>query len=377
MKILISAGESSGDRYAAELLAALRKRLPQAEFFGCGGPHLREQGLDAIVHSEELAVVGLVEVLAHIPRIHRLFQRLERSVRDQCPDLAILTDAPDFNLRLAARLQKLGIPIIYYVAPQVWAWRKWRVQKIKKLVDQLLVIFPFEEEFFIKHQVPATFVGHPLTDKLEQQVKRVDFFEQHGLDQSQPLVALLPGSRKGEAARHIPILQDAASRMVAANIRQFLMPVSNTTGMDFFQTHWQGPQTLLIEGATQDAIRHADVALVASGTATIETALLETPMATFYKMAWPSYFIAKLLVDVPFYSMVNLLAGKGIVKEFIQGECTGMKLAAETIRLLNEENSRCQMVKELKVIRAMLSTETPAAEQAATAICKQLQTIKD
>ncbi len=369
MKILISAGEASGDRYAAGLVRALRARLPQASFFGCGGPCLREAGVEAVVRSEELAVVGLFEVLRHIPRIHGLYRRLDATAREVRPDLAILTDAPDFHLRLAARLRRIGVPVVYYVAPQVWAWRSWRIRQIRRLIDQLLVIFPFEKEYFRERGVDAEFVGHPLRDLVRIETPREVFFEQHALDATEPLVALLPGSRKGEAIRHFPALQDAVARMAAEGVRQFVLPVAPTTGREFVARHWQGPPVRFLENQTADGLGHADVALVASGTATIETAILGTPMVTFYKLAWPSYQLARHLVDVPFYSMVNILAGKPIIPEFMQQDCTGAKLAAEALRLVRMETARCRMTQQLVQVREMLCTQVPASERAAEAIC--------
>lgn len=368
MRILVSAGEASGDRYAAGVVSALRQSVPNACFFGCGGPRMREAGVSAVVRTEELAVVGLFEVLRHIPRIHGLYRKLTAAATELRPDLAILTDAPDFHLRLASQLKGLGVPVVYYVAPQVWAWRRRRIRQIRRLVDHLLVIFPFEEEFFRSHGVEASFVGHPLSDLARVSSAREEFLGLHSIDRTEELVALLPGSRKGESLRHLPALQDAAGQLVAEGIRQFVLPASATTGKAFFESHWTGPPVCVVEGAVQDCIGHSDVALVASGSATVETAILGTPMVTFYKLAWPSYHLARMLVDVPHYSMVNLLAGKAVVAEFIQSECTGAKLASEAIRLLRGESEKCRMIQDLARVRAMLRTEVPASQRAAQEI---------
>ena len=373
MNVLVSAGEASGDRYAAGVVSALHRTLPGARFFGCAGPRMREAGVKPVVRTEDLAVVGLFEVLRHIPRIHGLFRRMVAAVNEQGPDLAILTDAPDFHLRLASRLRRLGVPVVYYVAPQVWAWRRWRIRRIQALVDQLLVIFPFEKEYFRRRGVEASFVGHPLSDLARVTTEKSEFFRQHSLDPSKALVALLPGSRQGESLRHLPALQDATARLAAAGVEQFVLAASATTGKDFFQGHWKGPAIEILEGQPQDCMGHADVALVASGSATVETAILGTPMVTFYKLAWPSYQLARLLVDTPFYSMVNLLAGKPVVAEYMQRECKGRKLASEALRLLRMETERCQMIEELARVRKMLQSEVPAAERAASAICKRFR----
>ena len=371
MKILVSAGEASGDRYAAELAAALRKRLPEVDFFGCGGQQLRNEGLRAVIRAEDLAVVGLFEVARHVPRIYLRFRRLAAAVQAEKPQLAILTDAPDFHLRLAKKLRRLKIPIVYYVAPQAWAWRKGRVKTLRRLIDRLLVIFPFEEEFFSARGVRATFVGHPLADSAAVSADRETFFRKYGLDPEKRLIAMLPGSRRGEALRHLPALEEAAALIAAREEVQFVLPASATAGRDFFARRWRGQAIVIVEGETRNAVGHADLALVASGTATVETALLGAPMIVFYRLAPPSYWLAKMLVDAPFYSMVNLLAGKRIVPELIQGECNGAKLAAESIRLLQQERERCRMVEELAKIKDKLRAGAPAAERAADAICEE------
>ena len=371
MRILVSAGETSGDRYAAGLVEALAARLPDARFFGCAGPQMRARGVEALVRTEDLAVVGLFEVARHVPRIYGLFRRLDRSAAALAPDLAILTDAPDFNLRLAARLRKAGIPVVYYVAPQVWAWRKRRIHRIRELVDLLLVIFPFEESYFRERGVDARFVGHPLCDLAKVSSSRTDFLSRHSLDPSGRLVALLPGSRKGESLRHLPALADAAERLKESGVRQFVMPASATTGKQFFAERWRGPAIRIVENRSQDCIGHADVALVASGSATVETALLGTPMVSFYRLSRPSYYLARLLVDVQYYTMVNLLAGKQVIAECIQRDCTGAKLASEAVRLLQQEGARCRMIAEFSSLRSRLQSSTPAASRAAAAICER------
>ena len=371
MQILVSVGEASGDRYAAGLVRSLSERVPSARFFGCAGPALRSAGVETVIRAEDLAVVGLFEVLSHLPRIHGLMQTIRREAALRRPDLAILTDSPDFNLRLAKSLKRAGVPIAYFVAPQVWAWRKRRIRDIRRLVDLLLVIFPFELEYFSSRGVNAVFVGHPLCDLTKVQTSREGFFDKHALDPSAPLIALLPGSRRGEARRHLAPLQEAARILRSQGLGQFALPASPTTGAAFFEEAWDGPRVRILEGETQDCVGHADVALVASGTATVETALLGTPMVTFYRVAWPSYYLARLLVDVPHYSMVNLLAEQPVVTECIQQDCTGSKLAAEAMRLVQEEGIRCQMIEGYARIRDTLTTATPAADKAAGAICRR------
>ena len=373
MKILVSAGEASGDRYGAELVEALRKRFPDAEFFGCAGKRLRASGVRAVVESEEIAVVGIFEVIRHIPRVFGVLKRLARAARQERPAMAILTDSPDFHLRLAAKLRKESVPIFYYVAPQVWAWRKGRLRVLRRVVDHLLCIFPFEQEYFRGNGIEATFVGHPLKGKVTATMSRAEFFQAHGLDEHAPLVALLPGSRRGEAQRHLEPLLGAVERLRRGRRLNFVLPASSTTGKEFFAERISDSAVHIIEGNTENALGHADLALTASGTVTVEAALLGAPMVVFYRVITPSWLVGKLLVDVPFYSMVNLLAGRRIVPELIQGDCTAERLAAEAERLLDDDEARETMRRELAEIGKGLETSRPAAERAAEVICTQFK----
>ncbi len=373
MKILVSAGEASGDRYSAELVEALRKRFPDAEFFGCAGKRLRASGVRAVVESEEIAVVGIFEVIRHIPRVFGVLKRLARAARRERPAMAILTDSPDFHLRLAAKLRKESVPIFYYVAPQVWAWRKGRLRVLRRVVDHLLCIFPFEEKYFRDNGIEATFVGHPLKGKVTATMSRAEFFQAHGLDEQAPLVVLLPGSRRGEAQRHLEPLLGAVERLRRGRRLNFVLPASSTTGKEFFAERISDSAVHIIEGNTENALAHADLALTASGTVTVEAALLGAPMVVFYRVTTSSWLVGKLLVDVPFYSMVNLLAGRRIVPELIQGDCTAERLAAEAERLLDDDEARETMRRELAEIGKGLETSRPAAERAAEVICTQFK----
>ena len=371
MKILISAGEASGDRYAAELVAALRQRLPNAELFGCAGKRLREQGVRAVVETESLAVVGIFEVLGHIPRIYGEFRKLLRAAEAERPDLAILTDAPDFNLRVAAKLHKQGVPIVYYVAPQVWAWRSWRVRKLRRLLDLLLCIFPFEEAWFNERGVRTVFVGHPLTQSLEPTVDRAAFLARYGLSDDEPILAILPGSRRGEAERHLPHVLGALDRLWRKRPLQAVLPASSTTGAAFFRQRIGGRSVTIVENDTHNALAHCDLALVASGTATVEAALLGAPMVVFYRVTLASWLVGRLLVHVPFYSMVNLLAERRLVPELIQGDCTAERLADEAEGLLSNQERLLSMRNELAAIRERLAGDQAAAQRAAEAICER------
>lgn len=354
-QILISAGEASGDLYAALLVEELRRLWPDTRFFGCTGPRMRRAGVETVVDSSSLAVVGLVEVLSHIPRIYREYRNLSTVAQRTRPDLAILTDSPDFHLRLARRLLRDGIPVVYLVAPQVWAWRKGRLPLMRLTLRHILCIFPFEQDFFRGHDIPATYIGHPLAGLVKPTLSRAEFFRKHRLPPSRPLISVLPGSRRGEAARHLPALLDAVERINRQQAASFVLPASATTGAAFFQERIGRAPIKVVEGESWDSIAHSDVALAASGTVTVEAALLGTPMVTFYKVSPLSWLMGRALLRVPFYSMVNLIAGRAVVPELMQSEMTGERLAAEALRLLNEETERSRMRDGLAEVATRLS----------------------
>ncbi len=359
-KILVSAGEASGDVYAAALVEALRARFPHSDFFGCTGPRMRAGGVRTVVDAASLAVAGLFEVISHIPRIHREYRRLVTAAAAERPQLAILTDSPDFHLRVARRLKRMGIPVVYLVAPQVWAWRKGRLPLMRRTIDHLLCIFPFEEQFFSSHGVPATFIGHPLGRLVRPSMSRQEFMHRRGLDPARPLVALLPGSRHGESARHLPAVLDAAARLARSRPVQFILGVPPGRFIDAADvaslTERNGaPSIQVVEGETWNILASADIALAASGTVTVEAALLGTPMIVFYRVSSLSWLAGKLLVRVPFYSMVNLVAGRQVVPELMQNEMSGDRLASEALRLLDDEAARTAMRCDLADVAARLA----------------------
>ena len=371
-KILVSAGEASGDLYAALVVEELRRIWPEADFFGCTGPRLREAGVRTVVDAASLAVVGLLEVVAHLPRIYGEYRRLAAAARNEQPDFAVLTDSPDFHLRIARRLHRQGIPVFYLVAPQVWAWRKGRLAGMRRWLKRVLCIFPFEEAFFLREGVAATYIGHPLAELVKPSLNREEFFRKHGLAAGRPLIAVLPGSRRGEAARHLPALVDAVARLGGEKF-SFVLPASPTTGKLFFEERIGRAPICVTEGESWNAMAHADLVLAASGTVTVEAALLGTPMVTFYRVTWPSWVAGKLLVRVPFYSMVNLVAGRPVVPELMQGRMTGENLAAEARRLLSDETARRAMREGLAEVRRMLSGEKRAPRRAAAIIQETLE----
>lgn len=366
-KILISAGESSGDLAASGLVEALRRRWPDAEFLGCAGPRMRAEGVRPIIRMESLNVVGLVEVLKDIPRIYGEYRTLKEAIAREKPDLAILTDSPDFHLRLVPHIHAADIPLIYFIAPQVWAWRKGRLKILRRYVDHLLCIFPFEEEFFRNNGVKATYIGHPLPRRIQAAVSRDEFRKKVGAVDGVPLIALLPGSRPGEAARHLGALAGAVERIQRDRKAVFVLGsppgFSNRAGQNFWKRFPPGA-IQVVEGETWDLLHSADVALAASGTVTVEGALLGCPMVTYYKVTGLSWLMGKMLVRVPYFSMVNLVAGRKVVPELMQQDMTPGKLAAETLRLLDNASAREEMKSELARVAEKLSTGSDPMQRA-------------
>ena len=371
-KILVSAGEASGDLYASLVVDQLRRAWPDAECFGCTGPRLRASGVRTVVDAASLAVVGLLEVVAHIPRIYGEYRKLLAAAREEKPDLAILTDSPDFHLPVARRLHRQGVPVVYLVAPQAWAWRKRRLKAMRRTLRRVLCIFPFEEAFFARAGVPATYIGHPLVGLVAPSLSREEFFRKHGLAAGRPLIAVLPGSRRGEAARHLPAVLDAVERLCREQALNLILPASATTGAAFFRERMGPSPVRVIEGESWDAMAHADLVLAASGTVTVEAALLGTPMVTFYKVTPLSWMAGKLLVRVPFYSMVNLIAGRAVVPELMQSRMTGETIAREARRLLADPGARAEMKAGLDEVREKLSRAGISAPRRAAAIIQEI-----
>jgi len=377
MRVLISAGEASGDLYASRVVEALRARHPSAEFFGCAGPRMQAAGVRPIVDSRSIAVVGLVEVVSHIPRIWSEFRKLKSAIRTERPDIAVLTDAPDFHLRLAKHLHRHGVPVVYLIAPQAWAWRQGRVRTMRATLDHLLCIFPFEEDFFRRQGVEATYIGHPLGHIVRRSLTRAEFCQKFSLPQERRIIALLPGSRHGEVERHMPDLLDAMELIAARNAATFVLALppgfrEKKPGSDR-SNFWERARRLsiqVIEGSTWDTLAHAELAVAASGTVTIEAALLGVPMVTFYRVNALSWILGRWLVRAPFLSMVNLIAGRRVVPELIQSEMTAERIAGEAEKLLESEEARSAMRRDLADVAAKLASDRDPMEIAAEKIEK-------
>jgi lipid-A-disaccharide synthase len=372
MRILISAGEASGDLYASRLIETIRARHPDSQFFGCAGPRMQAAGVQAIVDSRSLNVVGIVEVVSHLPRIWREFRKLIASARAERPDLAVLTDSPDFHLPLAKRLYRLGIPVVYLIAPQAWAWRAGRVRTMRQTISRLLCIFPFELEFFEKQGVPTTYIGHPLAPLLCGPEPGF-VFSSPGDDWlpatgHQPL-ALLPGSRPGEVTRHLPILIQAVAAIRQNHpISPVLALPSGFVLSPTLRERIGAASIQLIVGHTWDVLAQSELALAASGTVTIEAALLGVPMVTFYRVNALSWILGRRLVRAPFLTMVNLVAGRQIVPELIQRDVTPERIAAEACQLLKDSGRRSAMRAGLAEVSECLKTGRDPMEVAAETI---------
>ncbi|MBW2163774.1 MAG: lipid-A-disaccharide synthase [Deltaproteobacteria bacterium] len=372
MQVFVIAGESSGDLHGSNLIHALKSRLPQAKFVGIGGPKMEEAGLELLFPSSELAVVGVVEVIGHIRPILKAFGRTTAWLRKGKPDLLILIDYPEFNLQVAGRAKKLGIPIFYYISPQVWAWRQGRVKKLRRLVDRMAVILPFEETFFRSRGMEVSFVGHPLLDVVKSEVSKTEFCRKAGLNPERPVVGLVPGSRKSEVSRLFPVMAEAAERIFQDRQDiQFVVPLAPSLDPGILESFnhqiTKSPNHQIIrvvKGQTYDAIAASDLILAASGTVTLEAAILETPMVVTYKVSPVTYFLGKCLVRVPFASLVNLIAGRRVVTEIIQQDVTPGRLSQEALSLLRDHAGRENMIKELKEVKNALGG-SGAAEKAA------------
>jgi len=380
VQVFVIAGEASGDLHGSNLIRALKSRLPQARFVGIGGPKMEEAGLKSLFPSSDLAVVGVVEVIGHIRPILKAFGRTTAWLRKEKPDLLILIDYPEFNLQVAGRAKKLGIPIFYYISPQVWAWRQGRVKKLRRLVDRMAVILPFEEAFFRSRGMEVSFVGHPLLDVVKAEVSKTEFCRKAGLNSEKPIVGLVPGSRKSEISRLFPVMAGAAERIFQDRRDiQFVVPLAPSLDPGILESFnhqitkslnhsiIQSPNHPIIrvvKGQTYDAIAASDLILAASGTVTLEAAILGTPMVVTYKVSPITCLLGKCLIKVHFASLVNLVAGRRVVTEIIQRDVTPERLSREALSLLRDDAGRENMIKDLKEVKNALGG-SGAAERAA------------
>jgi lipid-A-disaccharide synthase len=344
--------------YGAQLIAALHRRDPQIEFFGVGGDRMRAAGCNTVVDAKDLSVVGITEILSHLPKIYGLFQHLIKESDKRKPDLAIVIDSPAFNWRVARQMKRRGIPVVYYVAPQFWAWRQGRVRLIRDYIDKALVIFPFEEKFYRDRGVDATFVGHPLADLPHPAIARTDYAAQFHLDPAKQWITLMPGSRVKEVRMNLPTILEAAAQL--GNVYEFLVPVAPTLDHAFLQSLIQQRNITLVPESLP-ALWHSRAGIIASGTATVEAAMMRTPFVMVYRVSPLTYLLGKPRVKVPRFAMVNLIAGEQIVPELVQHEFTAANVIARLQEILPDGAARNRMLEGLTRVKGRLLPPQSAA----------------
>ena len=372
--IVIVAGEASGDMHAAHLIEAIRRLDPQITFSGLGGQKMKENGVEIYSDLTKIAVVGFGEVLKHYGEFKAVFQLIVKKINEIRPLAVILVDYPGFNLRLAKKIKKKNIKVIYYISPQVWAWKKKRVYLIKKVVNQMLVLFQFEKDFYARYQIPVDFVGHPLIDNIKINSPKESFLETLGLTNYKLTVGLLPGSREKEVERHLPMMLEAAKILHKEfPMMQFILIKAPTISGELISQHIASLAFSLkvAEDEAYDAINACDVCMVASGTATLETAILQKPMVVIYKTSLLTWLLARLFVKIPDIGLVNVVAGKRIVPECVQFQATGEQIAKELKSIFTDELKIAEIKSELKKVKESLGPGG-ASERAAKAILKSL-----
>ena len=376
IKLMIVAGEASGDKHAAHLVEALRELRPdwQFEVFGSGGEEMRSAGVETLIDARELAIMGALEVASALPKFLRVFWALREAARQRKPDAVILVDFPEFNLRLAKKLKRDGHRMFYYISPQVWAWRSYRVKQIKRDVERMLVILPFEQAFYEQWGVQVDYVGHPLLDSVRVTNSRSEFCRQNQLDETKKIIALLPGSRRKEVSYILPPMLDAARECYQTNSDwQFVIPLAKTIDREVVTAMTgDAPNVKLIEGDTYNAISASDLAVVASGTATLETAIIGTPLIVCYRASALNWQIFTPLIKVPFVGMPNLIAGRVVAPELLQDQLNGEVLSHE-IQTLLRDGKRLQKARlDMQEVREKLG-EANASLRAARVIIESLE----
>jgi lipid-A-disaccharide synthase len=382
-KLMIVAGEPSGDAHAASLVRALREAAPetQIDFFGATGPLMRAAGVDSIIHSDDLSIMGLLEIGRALPKFWRAFKALKQAAIERKPDAVILVDWPDFNLRLAHSLHRRGLRVIYYISPQLWAWRSYRVKTIKRDVDLLLTILPFERAWYAKRGVTQVeFVGHPLAGEVKTRYGREDFCRSHALDPERPIISLVPGSRHKELHRILPEMLDAAALISDSRSDvQFVVVVAPSRTPDEVRDIIQArtaasplPEVVrIVDHETREALAASNAAAVASGTVTLESALLGTPMVVVYKESAINWHVLGSLISTEHYGLVNLIAGERIMTELMQNELNGARLAAELLLLLDDQRNHDLRIRLREVAHQL--GEGGASRRAAESVLRFLE----
>jgi lipid-A-disaccharide synthase len=375
--ILISAGEASGEMYGAQLIEALRRADSSVRCFGVGGDRMRAAGCDTVIDTKDLAVVGITEILSHLPKILRLYRSLINEADRRKPDLAAVIDSPAFNWRVARQMKKRGIPTVYFVAPQFWAWRQGRVRLLRKYIDKALVIFPFEEKFYRDRGVDATFVGHPLAELPKPTVSREDYARQFQLDPTKQWITLMPGSRVKEVRMNLPTILEARAQLGPQY--EFLLPVAPTLDRGFLLS-MIGPSRVTLVPDALPALWHSRAGIVASGTATVEAAMMNTPFIMVYRVSALTYLLGKPRVKVPRFAMVNLIAEREVVPELVQQDFTADNVVHRIEEIVPDGAARQRMLEGLAEVRSRLRPPDAGsvghqhpAERAAQIICGLLR----
>jgi len=374
--LLVCCGEPSGDLYAGDLVGHLKLQAGEVDVFGLGGDRLQAQGSHLLAHVSELAVVGLFEVIRHLRRLRAIFRSVLAEVDRRRPGLAVLVDYADFNLRLARELKRRGVRVVYYVSPQVWAWRRGRLAAIRASVEHMIVIFPFEEPLYRAAGVPVTFVGHPLVDLVRPVADGERFLAGRGLDPARPVLAVLPGSRRQEVGHNLPPIAGAL-RLLRAQRPDLQFALAVAPGLDarLFGRTLQGLPVTRIAGGTHALLSVASAGIVASGTATVEAALLDLPFVVVYRLSPLTYALGRPFVSVPHYAMPNLIAGREVVKELIQRDFRPEALASETRGLLEDDARRRALRGGLAEVRNRLG-DAGASGRAAAVVTRLLRDIE-
>lgn len=371
--VLIVAGESSGERYGADVVRDFKAINSSFSFFGIGGKRMEEAGVELLFSVQDLSGIGIVEVITHLPRFKRIFERLKKEIDSRRPQAALLIDCPDFNLRLAKRLKKIGVPVLYYISPTVWAWRSRRLKTIKKCVTRMLLIFPFEKKIYDRHGIPAVYVGHPLRYRVGTRLSRSEFLTKHSLPPDRKIISLLPGSRETEIKNHLGVLLEAV-RIWRHNLPAavFLLLLAESIGPDKLLRHGLGENEdiRVLREDGNEALAYSDLVLSACGTANLEAALLEAPLLAFYRLSPFTYYPFRGLVKIKDYSIVNILAGKRIVPELIQRRFSAENLVFEARNLLFSETKRAEMRKEFQRLKNFLGEA-----QASAGVARELEKI--
>ncbi len=365
--VMVVAGEASGDRHAADLVAELQRARPELRFFGMGGAALAARGVDLLYSANEISVMGLTEVLPKLRRILQVLAGLTRAAARRRPRVAILVDVPDFNLRLARRLKAQGVRVAYYVSPMVWASRPWRARAIRRTVDRMLCILPFEEPFLRRSGVDARYVGNPVLEQVPDPAPPEEFRRRLGLSPGRPTLALLPGSRLGEIQRLLPAMVETARTLALERPGlQVVVPVASTIDPAVVSAYFEGSgvSPVLVAGRAPEAVGASDVAVVASGTAVLEAGLMQRPLVVVYRVSWLTYFVGKLLVRVAHIALVNLLANRRLVPELLQGDLTPKRVLAEVRRLWEPGPARDEMLAGLAEVQRTLGPKGAAARAA-------------